>query len=560
MPQSRPGFRWSLALAGLTALIAFVFRVLTLHGLPNDHFMHLAWAQQLLAGELPGRDFVEPGMPLMILASAAVQYLWNVPFSEVILTAALLGIAAGATYWVTERLTSSRVAGVAAAMLGTALQPRLYSYPKILLPAVLLLLLYRYTQKPSRAGLAALAIWTAAAVLLRHDLGADVFIVITIVLLLFHWPDRRTIAASVSRYAVILAFVLLPYFVAVQRIQGWGEHLREGYEFSKSEVLETVYAPEEFPFFESQGGSIRQWDRRDSAALLFYVLQAAPILLVILLFIRRSRHTKAHITVVLAAVVMLILYRLVILRHPLVGRLADLSSLFAIVGVLCVTELLEAAKWIFPRRPVVAAMLASATWLFVAVTCASVWVLGNLGESLRDTHLLDGRMADRWVDVARAGTVWPWPSYWPAGSLPPAIQYLHECTRPTDRLLVTWPATEYYYFARRPFGAGHALFLWPNAFTTTRDQRRMLERLEGQRVPVALMNENTYRQFARAYPMLDEYLRTYYVPVGSFKIYDDSMISVAVRRDLKGTRGYGADAWPCGFRDEGNAGAGELRD
>jgi hypothetical protein len=25
--------------------------------LSNDHYMHLAWAQQLLFGELPGRDF-----------------------------------------------------------------------------------------------------------------------------------------------------------------------------------------------------------------------------------------------------------------------------------------------------------------------------------------------------------------------------------------------------------------------------------------------------------------------------------------------------------------------
>jgi hypothetical protein len=44
-------------------VLAFGFRLITLRDLTNDHYMHLAWAQQLLFGQMPGGDFVDPGMP-----------------------------------------------------------------------------------------------------------------------------------------------------------------------------------------------------------------------------------------------------------------------------------------------------------------------------------------------------------------------------------------------------------------------------------------------------------------------------------------------------------------
>ena len=65
--------------------------------------MHLAWAQQVLFGEVPGRDFVDPGMPLMYTLSAAVQWLSPGPFSEAVICCALLGLAAAVTCVVSHR-------------------------------------------------------------------------------------------------------------------------------------------------------------------------------------------------------------------------------------------------------------------------------------------------------------------------------------------------------------------------------------------------------------------------------------------------------------------------
>src|SRR4029450_770933 len=102
--QSRRTVRITAAALGA---LAFGFRLVTLGGLSNDHYMHLAGAQQLLFGELPGRGFVDPGMPLMYTLSAIVQHVWPGPFSEGVLTCGLLAIAASATFLVVTELTAS---------------------------------------------------------------------------------------------------------------------------------------------------------------------------------------------------------------------------------------------------------------------------------------------------------------------------------------------------------------------------------------------------------------------------------------------------------------------
>ena len=43
-------------LASLTVVLAtFLFRLAAFNGFENDHFMHVAWAQQVLFGDWPGR-------------------------------------------------------------------------------------------------------------------------------------------------------------------------------------------------------------------------------------------------------------------------------------------------------------------------------------------------------------------------------------------------------------------------------------------------------------------------------------------------------------------------
>ena len=184
-----------------------------------------------------------------------------------------------------------------------------------------------------------------------------------------------------------------------------------------------------------------------------------------------------------------------------------------------------------------------------AASAASIWNLGSLTERLRDTRIADGvDVMWRTVEgVRETGTQWPWERFWPAGELPEAIRYLNTCTEPDEAVLLTWAAPEYYFFAKRRFAAGHALFLPPDAFTTRHDQELMLARMRRQRIPIVLINETRRQEFASAYGEVDRYLRQEYVPSGHFEIREGSDVIIAMRRDLKPERTYGAERWPCGF-------------
>jgi hypothetical protein len=52
-------------------------RFLGLVGFSNDQYVSLTGAQQMLLGDLPTRDFLDPGLPLMYAASAGAQLLFG---------------------------------------------------------------------------------------------------------------------------------------------------------------------------------------------------------------------------------------------------------------------------------------------------------------------------------------------------------------------------------------------------------------------------------------------------------------------------------------------------
>ena len=521
---------WHIAAA--IGVLAFGFRLINVRDLPNDHYMHLAWAQQLLFGELPGRDFVDPGMPLTYLISALVQMISPGPFSEAVACCIMLALAAAATFFVATGMTGSVAAGIGAALVEVALYPRLYSYPKILVPAVALLVIQRYLRRPDRLSLVLMALWTGAAVLLRHDLGVYAAAGCGAALVWRHRDNRVECARAIGLYAAAVIVVMLPYVVFVQWSEGLTEHFHEAVEFARGEAHQRFLAPPPFPFLGT-GQGFAAWSEDDSAVLLFYVAHLAAVAALLLLVT-----SKARAPVVAAALAMLVLYLAVVLRHPIVSRIQDVAALLAIVGAW---EVVESS-----RRGAITSAIAVAV---AVVSVAGIWHLGSLTERVRDTRVADGvgTMARTIEGVAETGTQWPWQRFWPAGEMPDAVRYLNACTNREDAVLLTWAAPEYYFFARRRFGAGHALFLPPDAFTTAHDQELMLARMRRQRVPIVLINETRRKEFADAYGEVDRYLQQEYMAAGHFQIREGSDVTVAVRRDAKPERTYGAERWPCGF-------------
>jgi hypothetical protein len=521
------------------AVAGTLFRLLGAADLPNDHYMHMAWAQQLMFGALPGRDFVDPGMPLVYVLSALVQAIRSGPFPEALLTSAMIGVAAAVTYVAAARLSGSRLVGLAAALIELLIAPRLYSYPKVLVPAVAMLLATAYCRRPSTRGLALLGLWTTIATLLRHDLGIDVAVGVVCMLVALHAGRWRTLAAASATYIGAGALTGLPYLLYVAWSEGVAEHLRRAIEFARADAHQRVLLLPEWHGFS--GGLTME----DAQAFLYYLAHILPVVILVSVIARRSAGREVRAAAAAAAGI-LAMYLLVILRYPIAARLPDIASAMALAlagayGVI-------AAPWQQQqhRTPVARTLSVVAAGL-VAVAIMSASEIGYAPNKLNQTNVGRGvsGLYHRWADLSEHGTVWPWTQYWPDRGLPEVIPYLDACTSSSDALLLTWPAPQYQFFARRPFAGGHAMFLPPAAYTTAQDQAQMVGWLERQSVPIVLINDTRRDEFAKAYGRVDAWISEHYRAVGEFTIYDDSHITIAMRSGLAAAGYWGEAKWPC---------------
>jgi hypothetical protein len=530
---------WAVGLG----LLTFALRVLSSADLSNDHYMHMAWAQQILLGQVPGRDFVDPGMPLAYVLSALAQLVRPGPLTELLLASALLGLATSVTYLAAVRLSGSHVVAVAVTLLEVALQPRLYGYPKILVPVVVVALLQAYLHRPTLWRLAALGGWTGVAALFRHDLAVYAVAGAATGLVVLHAPDWRRAVRTVAIYAGAATVTMLPYLTFVQWAEGVVEHLRRGIEFSKNETHGLFFVP------PLPRGNVLGWDSDQAGAFLYYLSYAIAPIAMALVWAEWTRQKRERLSAASASIALLAAYLVAVLRYSIDARLPDLAGVLAlalawVVGTLW--QRLVGAMPVHRWRQAATAAVAAAVLLVVV---ESVWVFARVPQAIDNTGVYAGwrGITETWADLESRGVTWPWARSFPSRDLPPAIEYLHACTEPSDAVLLTWSATPYYFFAQRMFAAGHALFLPPRAYTSERDQAQMLSWLRAQRVPVALVNESRREEFVTAYPRVDEYIRANYADAGRFSIYDGSDITVAVRRDLRATGSWGPDAWPCHF-------------
>lgn len=230
--SSRRGGR---VLAVLVFAAIFGFRSLSYTGFTNDHFVHLARAQQMLLGAWPVRDFVDPGMPLMYALSAGGLLLFghNLVGDAVIVFGALA--AAGVlTLVLTRAVTGSTIAALGAVVLQVLAYPRSYSYPKLLIYAIAIAACWSYLAKPSTWRLLALGLCTSAAFLLRHDHGLFVGAasILTVAL------AESGVQARLRRAAVFLVVTLVmlaPWALLIASSGGVRAYGRSAIEFSRTE-------------------------------------------------------------------------------------------------------------------------------------------------------------------------------------------------------------------------------------------------------------------------------------------------------------------------------------
>ena len=528
------------------ALAAFLFRLAAFNGFENDHFMHVAWGQQLLFGDWPGRDFVEPGMPLVVALSALGQSIWPGFFSEALLGIAMVSVAAGFTCAVGARVTRSIAAGVAAGVLVAVSYPRLYSYPKLVVPAVALWLVARYVKSHATRDLWALAAWAVVAFLLRHDLGLVAAAAMALGLAVDSSRGLGTRAVSVARFVGMGLLIVSPYLLYVAATEGLAEHIRVGLEFGKAEQHQVLWR---LPSLTPEAGELELalgTVRLSPESLLFWLYSGLMVVLTVLLVVWRR---TPELPTAAALWLFLLAFRVVILRHPLRARLPDVAVVAALAGVVVAAAVVRRVPVWWRTLPAWSVAATVAVFAAMLTTVISLWSVVNLSDRLAQTGIRRGvrgvMAATR--DVVRHGAARSWEDYWPAGEVPPVVDYLARCMRPGDRLLLTWFAPEYYLFAGRPFAAGQSQF-FRQSFATDQDQALMLARLRRQTVPFVLVNEEERPEFTRAFPRLAAYLAENFTIRTRFARDDGGgTIALAVRNDLHPRASFDTPPWACGY-------------
>ena len=554
-----------LLTAGTVAAAAIAYRFAVFRGLTNDHYMHLAWAQQLLRGAWPGRDFVEPGMPLTIAASALAQLAGGQGIAaELILCLAMIAAAAGLTCWLAARWTGSLALGVFAAGLQIAMFPRLYNYPKLIVPLVGLALLWRYLDRPTIGRALPTGVWIGAAFLFRHDYLLSLGLATgAAFLLLIATHGRRVIARHSGACAAAALIVVLPYLVALGSLGGVRSNARDAMEFVGGEGNQwlpplpwfIVAAPGPVPdrMELATAGPLRRAARavvfdvalplapiinaHNAGVVQYYAVFAIPTALLFVLgravIRRRSRAPTAEEARTIVLAVLALSLAVVLVRHPINVRLPDMSGLMPLVVLAAAAALENRGVWgrVLARAGMTIAVLA-------VVLHGAVW--GRLYDA--------GAFGGPTAVAAQYAKVWstlrtpPWDEFWPNGRLPQSIRYLRACTLATDRILVTWFAPEVFAFTQRGFAAGHAYFI-RRSFYGAAYQQQMVARLEAERAPVALLNLDQ-GWFPTRFDRLQQYLDEAYTVVGTDRFGRES-IAVAVRRDRRPSGVHAETGWPC---------------
>lgn len=264
-PDRAAGARIVLAAAAVFVL-AFVYRLPDATSLINDHFMHVAWGRQLLWGRLPVRDAVSLGMPLQTGLSAAAEGLIGYRLlSEALVISTAFAAAAVLTFVLVHRATGRIALAVAAAVLEIAIAPRTYSYPKLIVYAAGILLMWRYIDQPSNRRAVHLAVATALAFYLRHDHGLYLGLVTVAVIAMRHARDLRAAMQQMTVYAAGCVLLVAPFFAYVAAYGSVREYARDLRQFSARERSGNPFVWPAWPL--STRDSIARWTTEQDRAV-----------------------------------------------------------------------------------------------------------------------------------------------------------------------------------------------------------------------------------------------------------------------------------------------------
>ena len=184
--------RLSCAALGLGTFFFSLSTVILL----DDHFGRISPGRQIAQyGDLPFRDFLDPGYFLTEFSSAAVQWLFGdnllgegPPGSAFIASGTVL------VFVLSYRVSASSITALATAVLALLLFPRAYDYDKVLFYPLGILLCWRYVDAPALPRIWALAAGAVAGLLYRYDTGIFLVGAAVVAMVILHAGSWATLA------------------------------------------------------------------------------------------------------------------------------------------------------------------------------------------------------------------------------------------------------------------------------------------------------------------------------------------------------------------------------
>ena len=524
------------ALAVLLALVVGAFRFLSIAGFSNDHYMHLAAGQQIAFGEWPSRDYVELGLPLMEGLSAIPFFLVpNAPLlGEAVLIAVMFGLAAAFTLFAAQRLTGSWWIAFLVVFLEVVIFPRTYSYPKVLAYALGFLAMWRYVEQPSRV--VELAVAVALAFGLRHDhglyLGPGALLTVIVVSRPEGW---RVVTRRTGAFVGIVLVFLAPYVIYTSIYDGLWRHIMRGVELLSIESSRG----RRLPAFTLSPNLLAA----NAVPWLYFLFHLLPLVAVAIVW-RRWRHGSdvRERAMVGPLIVVTVLVNAGLIRDTLSARLPD-----AVVPAALLLGWLMASAYRVRPSPRAAAAWLTCT-MVAAITVASAASVGDTKSQLEKAEMLGGPVR-LWQHVH--SRVAEFRERLPLGQIPsriawqllPFFDYAERCLAPTDHILIPGFAPEVSVWARRPFAGGQVWFQ-TGVLANEPDHRYVMNRLQEQRVPVAVLVLPTSNKIMASFDGLRRFIRGQFTTVTPLEGDGDAIAEIAFNPSL--AIGHDRETgWPC---------------
>jgi hypothetical protein len=516
--------------------ITWIFRWLVID-FTNDHFAHLALGRQMLLGELPVRDFFDPGTPLLSFAAAvSLAASGQNLLGDAVLTITLVALGAALTFYVAARTSRSMLLALLAAFVAVVLFPRLYNYPKVFLYPLALVSVWYFVNRRTTVSLILLGVVTGIAAMLRLDHGLYIAIAVTVAVVLAHLDRLRMLPGAFARVAGAGAVLVLPFFVLVQLTAGIPSFLVDTRAQQASVASLHVLT---VPFTATPG----VLNPANAMAWLYYTTVFVPVVALVVLLIqwRRSRLEPAERITIATAIVLCLIVHQTLMRGSPDSRLPDVAGpTFALAAWVTATGVRAAQG----RMRLVAGVAASLLWL---ATLWSATTFGETGERLIASGVPAGRqaVAERFRQVSQWMQMRPIDYYAPPGSsgVRGLTRYVLECTRPGDRVLAGSFEPQIFFFAERAFAGG--LPLVKNGWHQSPEAQRLaVERMRRQRVPIVVINAATEAE-VRGFSILYQYIQDNYREAWRGNFGGGPDYAILAKRDLPPRRTYPQFDLPC---------------